>query len=137
MEALRSSKLEPAALIPPPQPFLGSASDAALLTARTKTPARGLSIVPGAIRAARWVKHPQMQWNVLDVVRPTPCSRASKTRRVYFVPVRSTPDDPEAVVATCDYGGAVVAAVESRNVFATKFHPEKSSTADSPPLELR
>ena len=37
------------------------------------------------------------------------------------------PDD--AVVATCDYGGPVVAAVEYGPVWATQFHPEKSSDA--------
>ena len=32
-----------------------------------------------------------------------------------------------AVVATCDYGGPVPAAIEQGNVWATQFHPEKSS----------
>jgi glutamine amidotransferase len=72
-----------------------------------------------------------MQWNVLDVVRPSPMLDGLEDKAwVYFVhSYAPTLDDPEAVVATCEYGGTVVAAVETGNVFATQFHPEKSSTA--------
>ncbi|HTZ08050.1 MAG TPA: hypothetical protein VMB72_03195, partial [Acidimicrobiales bacterium] len=36
------------------------------------------------------------------------------------------PEASDAVVATCDYGGEVVAAAERGAVWGTQFHPEKS-----------
>jgi imidazoleglycerol phosphate synthase glutamine amidotransferase subunit HisH len=44
---------------------------------------------------------------------------------MYFVHSYA-PDDHQHAVATCDYGGSVVAAVARGNVWATQFHPEKS-----------
>jgi glutamine amidotransferase len=47
----------------------------------------------------------------------------------YFVhSFRAIAAGPEAMVATSDYGGRFVAAVESGNVYGTQFHPEKSQT---------
>jgi glutamine amidotransferase len=87
----------------------------------------GLGVLPGPIvRLPDGVKHPQMQWNVLDVVRPSALlDGIPKPAWVYFVHSYA-PDDTAHVVATCDYGGTVVAAVERGNVAATQFHPEKS-----------
>jgi imidazole glycerol-phosphate synthase subunit HisH len=39
------------------------------------------------------------------------------------------PSNPEHVVATCEYGITITAAVRSGHVWGTQFHPEKSSRA--------
>jgi imidazole glycerol-phosphate synthase subunit HisH len=136
VEALRECGLEAAALdaVASGRPFLGICIGMQLLFDRSDEDpgARGLGVIPGSIHLLpAGVKRPQMQWNVLDVVRPTPMLHGLEDKAwVYFVhSYVPTPDDPEAVVATCEYGGTVVAAVETGNVFATQFHPEKSSTA--------
>jgi len=87
----------------------------------------GLGILPGMVRRLpRGVKHPQMQWNTLDVVGPSRLlDGAPDPAWVYFVHSYAA-DGGDDVVATCDYGGPVVAAVERGNVAATQFHPEKS-----------
>ncbi len=36
------------------------------------------------------------------------------------------PEDDDAVVGVCDYGGRFAAALQWRNIYATQFHPEKS-----------
>jgi glutamine amidotransferase len=46
---------------------------------------------------------------------------------VYFVHSFAAAGGDE-VVATCDYGEAVTAAVARDNVWATQFHPEKSAS---------
>ena len=51
---------------------------------------------------------------------------------VYFVhsyaPVPAE-SSAASVIATCHYGGEVVAAVESGTLWGTQFHPEKSGDA--------
>lgn len=82
-------------------------------------------------RTVRWipgpVKRPQMQWNVLQRRRDHPMlGGLDDPVWAYFVHSLA-PEDGDDVVATCDYGGPVVAAVARDNVWAAQFHPEKSS----------
>ena len=113
-------------------PFLGICVGMQLLyEASQETPGRkGLGILPGEVELLpEGVKRPQMQWNVVDVIRPTVLFEGVPDPIwMYFVHSYAAPMSDD-VVATCDYGGPVVAAVERGHVHAAQFHPEKSSTA--------
>lgn len=110
------------------RPFLGICVGMQLMyDASEESPgAPGLGILDGTVRLLpEGVKRPQMQWNRLDVVAPSPLLAGLDGTWMYFV--HSYAVEPgESVVATCDYGGPVVAAVARENVWATQFHPEKS-----------
>jgi glutamine amidotransferase len=87
----------------------------------------GLGLLAGRLRRLPdGVKRPQMQWNVLSVRRDDPVfGGLGPEPWVYFVHSYAAPDGDD-VVATCDYGGPVVAAVGRDQLWATQFHPEKS-----------
>jgi glutamine amidotransferase len=69
-----------------------------------------------------------MQWNVLERRGdPELLRQAPDPAWAYFVHSYAADTDDAIVTATCDYGGPVVAAVEQGSVWATQFHPEKSS----------
>jgi imidazole glycerol-phosphate synthase subunit HisH len=100
--------------------------------------AKGLGVLEGIVRSLpEGVKRPQMQWNRLQRTEPT--GNASRMLEglgespwMYFVHSYApdpAPPDRRTVVATCEYGGPVVAAVERDGVWGTQFHPEKSSRA--------
>jgi len=132
MSALRESQLDGAAraAIEAGLPFLGICVGMQMLyEASEEAPeVPGLGILRGEVRALpERVKRPQMQWNVLQPVRPSSpmLTGLGPAPWVYFVHSYA-PDASDEVVATCDYGGSVVAAVERGNVWATQFHPEKS-----------
>ena len=73
------------------------------------------------------VKRPQMQWNVLERTVPDHPMFAGLDEEawVYFVHGYAADHGPD-VIATCDYGAHLVAAVGRDNVWAAQFHPEKS-----------
>jgi glutamine amidotransferase len=89
---------------------------------------RGLGVLDGQLKLLpAGVKRPQMQWNQLSIERPSELfSTVDDPVWVYFVHSYAAPADGDHVVATCDYGGPVAAAIEHGRMWATQFHPEKS-----------
>ena len=112
-------------------PFLGICIGMQMLfEASEESPgATGLGILPGTVRLVPGdVKRPQMQWNLLERRGDPELLRlAPDPAWAYFVHSYAADTDDALVTATCDYGGPVVAAVEHGSVWATQFHPEKSS----------
>ena len=134
MAALGRTGLDEAAVgaVGSGRPFMGICVGMQVLFAGSDE-APGVSGLGVFDRMVRWipgpVKRPQMQWNVLDRSRDHPMlADLDDPIWVYFVHslAPETPDGTD-VVATCDYGGPVVAAVARDNVWAAQFHPEKSS----------
>jgi glutamine amidotransferase len=130
MEALRDS-----GLVKPAQdaaasgrPFLGICVGMQLMyEASEETPGvQGLGILEGTVMLLPdEVKRPQMQWNRVDVLEQSPLLTGLDRTWMYFVHSYAAELD-DSIVATCDYGGPVAAAVAQDNVWATQFHPEKS-----------
>lgn len=132
MKALRSSGLDELAIESATgnRPFLGICVGMQLLyEGSDESPGvAGLGVLPGVLRLLPdTVKRPQMQWNRLSVDRPSALfATVDDPVWVYFVHSYAADADAPFVVATCEYGGPVAAAVERGSLWATQFHPEKS-----------
>jgi imidazole glycerol-phosphate synthase subunit HisH len=139
MAALRETGLEDVAreVIEAGTPFLGICVGMQMLYEGSEEDpdVKGIGVLPGMVRRLPdGVKRPQMQWNVLDHAPGVPLfDGLDDPLWVYFVHSYAPEMPPENraadVVATCDYGGPVVAAVERGRLWATQFHPEKSGPA--------
>tara|TARA_B100000686_G_C16348950_1_gene741829 strand:- start:27 stop:647 length:621 start_codon:yes stop_codon:yes gene_type:complete len=115
-------------------PFLGICVGMQLLfeSSEESPEVEGLGVLAGEVKLLSGsIKLPQMQWNSLNVEEETPLLTGLQGKWFYFV--HSYAVDPKTteniVVGTCDYGGRVPAVVQKERVFATQFHPEKSSEA--------
>jgi glutamine amidotransferase len=73
------------------------------------------------------LKLPQLGWNALEFADHPLLKCWPKAAHVYFAnSYHFAPADKAHVIATADYGGAIVAAVAKNNIAGTQFHPEKS-----------
>lgn len=131
MRALRSKGLDEVALdrIDAGVPFFGICIGMQMLFAGSAEAPEieGLGVFDQLVRPlSDTVKRPQIQWNKLKVHREHPMlTGLGDEPWVYFVH-SFAPEAGEEVIATCDYGGPVTAAVARDNVWAAQFHPEKS-----------
>lgn len=132
MEALRKSSLDEIVreAVDQDRPVLGICVGMQLLYEGSQEApgVGGLGICTGTIRRiAADVKLPQMQWNRLELLSAEHpmFARLSPGPWAYFVHSFCAPHNDD-VVATCSYGGSVVAAIGRDNLWATQFHPEKS-----------
>lgn len=89
----------------------------------------GLGIIRGGVpRFAGSMKIPHMGWNSVTLKNNSPMFDGIRPGDFFYF-VHSfycAPADPGVIATTTDYGGEFTSSVETGNVFACQFHPEKS-----------
>lgn len=89
-----------------------------------------LGLVPGTVRRLPGgQKVPHMGWNSVRIKQAHPLLEGVPDDEFFYF-VHSyyvDPTDPAMIVGETDYGVAFASIVAHKNVFATQFHPEKSS----------
>ncbi len=93
-------------------------------------PCKGLGILKGHIKKIpdRGLKIPQIGWNNIQKTKPSRILDGIYDDYFYFVhSYYLEAQNRSDVAATCEYGVTLDVACERGNLFATQFHPEKSS----------
>lgn len=95
--------------------------------------AKGLGIFKGKILRippSEDIKVPQIGWNSLHIEKPSVLLNGiNENSYVYFVHSYYVKAEEEDIItSSAEYGVHIHASVERGNVFATQFHPEKSSS---------
>jgi glutamine amidotransferase len=91
---------------------------------------KGLDFISGQIvKLPESVKIPQMGWNTINFTTSHPLLDGVETGSyVYFVhSFYPKPKNPRVIITTTNYGIKFASMVAKKNLFATQFHPEKSS----------
>ena len=120
-------------------PFLGICVGMQLMSSRglEKTVTEGFGWIKGDVREITpsdpTLKVPQIGWNTIHVKHDHPLFAGIATGdgglHAYFVhSYHLEAAHGDDVLATCNYGGVVTAAVAHGNKAGTQFHPEKSQT---------
>ena len=115
------------------KPFLGICLGLQLLFERSEESpgVEGLGILKGEILRipdCPGLKIPHMGWNSLKIKQEAKLFKGLEDPYVYFVHSYYLKAADESIVAaTTEYSTIIHASVQSGNVFACQFHPEKSS----------
>jgi len=92
----------------------------------------GLGLLSGRVVAMNGVipeelMIPHIGWNSLNIKKRHPIFKYVKEKDfVYFVHSYFATDCEESLLASCEYGEELTAAVALDNISGTQFHPEKS-----------
>jgi len=76
------------------------------------------------------MKIPHMGWNSIAITKDSPMFKGLKSGDFFYF-VHSfycAPDDPRLIATTTDYEKPFASSIETGNLFACQFHPEKSQT---------
>ncbi len=111
------------------KPFLGICLGFQILFEKSEEApnVEGLSILKGEVKKFDTKKVPQIGWNKIETTKNN-----SFLENDYFYFVNSyyvKPDDKSIISSYSDYYGKFCASIESKNICACQFHPEKSSDA--------
>lgn len=93
---------------------------------------KGLGLLNGRVvgmegRIPAELKIPHIGWNALHFEKASPLFRYIREGDfVYFVHSFYAEDCDDSLIATAEYGKALTAAVQKKNVLGCQFHPEKS-----------
>ena len=111
-------------------PFLGICLGLQLLFEESEEAPKikGLGVFNGKIVKFKKMKIPQIGWNQIKIQEKSKLLSGIKNRSfVYFMhSFCAEPLDKKIIAAKTDYGRDFCSAVESKNIFAVQFHPEKS-----------
>jgi len=84
---------------------------------------KGLGILKGKVVKFKKGKIPQIGWNK---IKPTKNSLLQEGYAYFANSYYVRPDKKETIAALTDYNGDFASGVESNNIIAIQFHPEKS-----------
>jgi glutamine amidotransferase len=89
---------------------------------------QGLNLLQGSVvKLPAHLRVPHMGWNQLHFKRPDGLtSGIEECGFVYFVHSYFAQPSSDIIVATTDYDLEFAAIVQTKNIWATQFHPEKS-----------
>ena len=120
------------------RPFLGICLGLQVLFENsTEAPdVEGLGFVPGTVKRFDIdLSVPHIGWNGINIKRPAYIFNGlTGNEKFYFVhSYHVVAEDTDAILTTTDYGHEFVSGIQTGNIIATQFHPEKSG---SPGLRL-
>lgn len=116
------------------RPFMGICVGMQLMASEGLEHGRteGFGWIKGSVQAITpedpALKIPHMGWNDFTSIAAHPVFEGVKAGdHAYYVhSYHMLPEEPSDVLASCDYGGAITAAIGRDTIIGTQFHPEKS-----------